>query len=66
MNLNTTVYYTVEEAAGILGVTKDWLWAQCRNRQVPHHKRGRNYRFTAGDLEAIDSSLAPVPVEVAQ
>lgn len=64
MNLNNTVYYTVAEAASLIGRSEDWLWQQCRNRKVPHHRAGRNYRFTYADIEAIDASLAPVPVRV--
>ena len=64
MKLNTTIYYSVAEAAEMLGRSKDWLWAQCRNRQVPHQRRGRSYLFTAADIEAIDRAITPVPMEV--
>ena len=63
MNLNTTVYYSVAEAAEALHVSADWLWLKCRNKAVPHHRRGRRYLFTAEDIEAIDAQLAPVPVK---
>jgi len=40
---------------------QDWVWAQCRERKIPHHKLGRSYRFTDGDLKALAAqSAAPL------
>jgi len=64
MNLNPTTYYSVSDVATQIGRSKDWLWGQCRDRKVPHHRQGRNYVFTAQDVEAIAALVAPVPVQV--
>lgn len=64
MNLNTNTYLSVSEVAARIGRSKDWLWAQCRDRKVPHHRQGRNYVFTPADVEAIVTMVTPVPVEV--
>lgn len=64
MQLNSTIYYSVEDVAQTLGRSKDWPWAPCRAKKVPHHKRGRHYVFTAADIEAIDKAIAQVAVDV--
>jgi hypothetical protein len=67
MNLNPhAAYYSVDEVAETIGRSKDWLWAQCRTRKVPHHRKGRHYVFSPDDIAAIKAMVAPVPVEVAR
>jgi excisionase family DNA binding protein len=57
----TETYYTVEQVAIMLSRGKDWVWAQCRDRKIPHHKLGRSYRFTDGDLKALAAQSAVPP-----
>jgi excisionase family DNA binding protein len=59
----TETYYTVEQVAIMLSRGKDWVWAQCRDRKIPHHKLGRSYRFTDGDLKALAAQSAVTPGE---
>jgi len=59
-------YYTVEEVAQMLNRGKDWVWEQCRNRTIPHHKLGRVYRFTEDDLRALAIQTAVTPAEPEQ
>ena len=55
--------YTVEEVAEITGMSKHWLWRQCRNKAVPHHSMGRRYRFSEADLRALFDSTRVDAVE---
>jgi excisionase family DNA binding protein len=43
---------TAGEVAGLLGVTRDWIYEQSRAGQIPHVKLGRYYRYR---LETIES-----------
>ena len=56
----TETYYTVEQVAIMLSRGNDWVWAQCRDRKIPHHKLGRAYRFTDGDLKEFGAQTAVV------
>lgn len=49
-----TKLLTVEQVAELLGVTKDWVWAQTRAGRIPHVQLGRYRRFRE---EAIDQWL---------
>ena len=49
-------YYTVEQVSEQTGMGKDWLWQQCRDRKIAHHRLGRTYRFTADDLAPAHAS----------
>ena len=53
-------YYTVEQVAIMLSRGKDWVWAQCRDRKISHHKLGRTYRFSDGDLKDLAAHTAVV------
>jgi excisionase family DNA binding protein len=61
MNL---AYYTVEQVSEQTGMSKDWLWQQCRDRKIPHHRLGRTYRFTADDLANLQAATAVAPKAV--
>jgi excisionase family DNA binding protein len=56
----TEMYYTVEEVAIIFRRGKDWVWAQSRDRKIPHHRLGRTYRFSNGDLKELAAKTAVV------
>ena len=56
-------FHTVEEVAAMLGHGPDWVWAQCRNGTIAHHKLGRSYRFTDDDVAHLAAQTA-VPVTV--
>lgn len=54
-------YYTVEQVSEQTGMGKDWLWAQCRDRKIAHHRFGRTYRFSADDLRQLMTATAVTP-----
>lgn len=54
-------YYTVEQVSALTGMGKDWLWKQCADRKIPHHRFGRSYRFTVEDLAALKQATAVTP-----
>jgi len=56
-------YYGVEQVSEMLGRSRDWVWAQCRECKIPHHRIGRSYRFTADDLKQLMANTAVVPIE---
>jgi hypothetical protein len=51
----------VEQVAGELGVSEEWVRRQCRAGRFPHHRIARRLRFTDADLAAILAVMA-VPV----
>lgn len=46
----TPRFYTVDEVADMTKLSRRWLWVQCREGKVAHHKWGRSYRFSETDL----------------
>jgi excisionase family DNA binding protein len=54
-------YYTVEQVSELTGMGKDWLWKQCADRRIPHHRFGRSYRFTVEDLRQLQQATAVIP-----
>lgn len=58
-------YYTIEDVVELTQMGKDWLWEQCREKKIPHHRFGTkqrpHYRFTAEDLAALRAKTAVVP-----
>jgi excisionase family DNA binding protein len=42
---------TADEVAAQLGVSKDWIYAECRAGRIPHVKLGRNTRFREEAIE---------------
>jgi len=39
----------------------DWIWKQCRDGKIAHHKLGSKYRFTEADLTAMAARSAVAP-----
>lgn len=59
----STLTLTYAEAAKRLGVTPRWLEDQVQHRRLPHHRFGRQVRFTENDITTIleDSRVRPLP-----
>ncbi|NKR96206.1 excisionase family DNA-binding protein [Rhodococcus hoagii] len=52
--------YTVAEAAAKLGVTEAWYVRQLRDRKLPGHKLGRQWRLTDDDIaQALELTAVP-------
>lgn len=58
-----TRYWTVEQVAEITGMSRRWLWAQCRADAIAHHKFGNQYRFSDVNLAELGTQTAVVAVE---
>jgi Helix-turn-helix domain len=54
----------VDQLAGELGSSSEWVRRQCRAGRFPHHRIARQLRFTDEDVTAILANLA-VPVSPA-
>lgn len=61
MDLN---FYTARQVSAITGMSVDWLWQQCREGRIAHHKLGSKYRFTADDISALAAQSAVSPTTV--
>jgi excisionase family DNA binding protein len=46
-----------EDIAAMLGVGKDWIYAEVRAGRIPHLRLGRHVRFRAEAIEAWLSEL---------
>lgn len=44
---------TAVEAGRLLGVNPRWLLAQARERRVPHHRLGRQVRFSEAQIREV-------------
>ena len=53
--ITESVLLTPEELAEMIGMTPQWVCAQCRRGRIPHIKLGRFYKFRR---EAIEAWLA--------
>ena len=53
--------WTVEQVAELTGMGIKWLRAQCHDGKIPHHRFERSYRFTAQNLEDLDTQTAFAP-----
>ena len=61
---NFKLFYSTEEAAGMLGVEESWLAVRARAKEVPCKMIGRYRRFTIENINAIKQSpLAPRPAK---
>jgi predicted DNA-binding transcriptional regulator AlpA len=54
-------FYSARQVSAITGMSIDWIWQQCREGKIQHHKLGSKYRFTAGDLSALVAQSAVLP-----
>lgn len=58
--------YTLDEAAEMLHVTRNWYMRRLRNRTLPGRKVGRNWMLTPGDIEdAVEAMASPAAVPLA-
>ncbi len=50
-------WYTVEEVAELTQMSPMWIWRQCREERIPHHRFGKGqgvrYRFSDEDLRRL-------------
>jgi excisionase family DNA binding protein len=42
---------SADDVAGMLGIGKDWVYAEVRANRIPHVKLGRYVRFRAESIE---------------
>ncbi|MEZ2373084.1 helix-turn-helix domain-containing protein [Arthrobacter sp. RCC_34] len=54
--------YTAPEISEFFRVGTETVWRKCRNREWPHMRIGRHYRFSAENISEIQQLLAPQPV----
>jgi excisionase family DNA binding protein len=54
-------FYSAHDAAKMTGMSVDWIWKQCRDGKIAHHKLGSKYRFTESDLSALAAESAVAP-----
>jgi len=54
----TITFYSAHDAAQMTGMSVDWIWKQCRDGKIAHHKLGSKYRFTESDLSALAAQSA--------
>ena len=59
------IFYTAQQVSVMTSMSVDWLWQQCREQTIPHHKLGGRYRWTDQDLAALalQSAVAAVVVD---
>jgi len=43
---------SAQDVAEIVGMTKDWVYAETRAGRIPHVQLGRYYRYRAESIEA--------------
>lgn len=53
----TSSLLTVDDLAAMLGMTRDWVYAEVRAGRIPHAKLGRYVRFRADTIERWISDL---------
>lgn len=54
--------YTAEQVAELIQCGTETVWRKCRNREWPHMRLGRHYKFSAADIHEIQEILRPKPV----
>ncbi|MHB8185626.1 MAG: helix-turn-helix domain-containing protein [Dermatophilaceae bacterium] len=61
--MTTTAITSVsaQQVAAMTGMSVDWIWKQCRDGKIAHHKLGSKYRFTESDLSALAAESAVAP-----
>ncbi|HEX7462608.1 MAG TPA: helix-turn-helix domain-containing protein [Dermatophilaceae bacterium] len=61
--MTTTAITSVsaQQVAAMTGMSVDWIWKQCRDGKIAHHKLGSKYRFTEADLTAMAARSAVAP-----
>jgi excisionase family DNA binding protein len=52
-----TSLLTADDVAGLLGVSKDWIYAEVRADRIPHVKLGRSVRFRPASIEEWIASM---------
>lgn len=57
-------YRDVDDVAAEFGVTRNWLLRQCGKRLLPHHRIGRQVKFSPDDVTAIAKATEVRPATV--
>lgn len=52
------LFYTPEQAAEILQLTRWWLVKEAREGRINHHRVGKLYRFSRENLDEIKATTA--------
>jgi predicted DNA-binding transcriptional regulator AlpA len=55
------IFYTAQQVSAMTSLGVTWLWKQCREGKIPHHKLGGRYRWTDDDLAALTAQTAVAP-----
>lgn len=55
-------WLTTPQLADHLGVSVRWIKTQLARRAIPHHRLGRNVRFTPTDVARIEAATAQQPL----
>lgn len=60
-------FYTIKQAAELLGVERQWLYERCRLNRLPHYRFGALIRFDKQELNEWikaqrSDGTGPVPV----
>jgi excisionase family DNA binding protein len=60
------MYYTVDQVAATFGRSSSWVYAQCHQQKIPHHRLGNGFRFTEDDLReyATQTRVPVIPAPV--
>ncbi|NKG21050.1 helix-turn-helix domain-containing protein [Paeniglutamicibacter terrestris] len=57
-------FFKADAVADLTEFTITTVWRKCRDKQWPHHRLGRSYRFTAEDIREIQEQMRAKPVSV--
>lgn len=57
------LYYTVAQAAALVGVSKRWLEDQCRDEEIEHVHIARKRKFTPAQLEKLFAKHTVTPAK---
>jgi excisionase family DNA binding protein len=49
--MHKTSLLTADDVAAMLGVSRDWVYAETRAGRIPHVPLGRNYRYRPQAIE---------------
>jgi excisionase family DNA binding protein len=51
-NDNGKTLWNVDDVAEVVGMTRDWVYAETRADRIPHVRLGRYYRYRPQAIEA--------------
>jgi excisionase family DNA binding protein len=62
----TDTWFTVEELAAWLKLSKEWIYDSVQGNSIPYHRLGRQLRFRLSDIEQWLKSAEHGPSNSAQ